>query len=203
MARFDRGWPLAGAWAAVISILVLGAASLATGQPFWMPLNATSHGLYGPEAAQFTGFDLAHTVVGAVIHVASCFFWAAVAVLMLRGVQRGNMALAAGRGASDGGTGRGGRLRADARPVDARLGTGPAARRGHGGACFSGCGAGAAQRQPRPQTPRAGNRSNRRRPTRHRPQGLTQAGLFRPPAPAASFWSKYPCTGDADTLAAV
>ena len=98
MARFDRGWPLAGAWAAVISILVLGAASLATGQPFWMPLNATSHGLYGPEAAQFTGFDLAHTVVGAVIHVASCFFWAAVAVLMLCGVQRGNMALAAGAG---------------------------------------------------------------------------------------------------------
>src|SRR5690606_19699559 len=93
MARFDRGWPLAGIWAAVVSIMVLGAASLVTGQPFWMPLNATSHGLYGPEAAQFTGFDLAHTVVGAVIHVASCFFWAAVAVLMLRGVQRGNMAL--------------------------------------------------------------------------------------------------------------
>lgn len=98
MARFDRGWPLAGAWAAVISILVLGAASLATRQPFWMPLNATSHGLYGPEAAHFTGFDLAHTVVGAVIHVAACFFWAGVAVLMLRGVQRGNMALAAGAG---------------------------------------------------------------------------------------------------------
>ena len=94
MARFDHAWPLAGGAAVVASVLGLGLASLAVGLPFWMPLNATSHALHGPEAAQFTGLDLAHTGLGAAIHVAACFFWAAVAVLMLRDSARGGAVLA-------------------------------------------------------------------------------------------------------------
>lgn len=102
MARFDRSWPLAGGAATVLSVLVLGLAAMAAGLPFWMPLNATSHALHGPEAGQFAGLDLAHTGVGAVIHVAACFFWAAVAVLMLRAAERGSPMLAWAAGLATG-----------------------------------------------------------------------------------------------------
>lgn len=102
MARFNTGWPLAGSTATVVSILVLGLLAMAQGMPFWMPLNATSHGLHGAAAAQVQALDLGHTAIGAVIHAGACFFWAAVAVLMLRGVRQRRPALAwlAGLGAA-------------------------------------------------------------------------------------------------------
>ena len=84
MARFDLAWPLAGALAALLSALVLGATAAARGLPVWMPLNATTHALHGPAAAGTTALDLGHTGLGTAIHVASCFFWAAVAVLLVR-----------------------------------------------------------------------------------------------------------------------
>lgn len=90
MARFDLGWPLAGVSAAVVSALALGAMSAARGLPAWLPLNATSHVLHGPDAASTPALDLAHTGLGAAIHVGSCFFWAAVAVLLIRKARRGS-----------------------------------------------------------------------------------------------------------------
>ncbi|RDW12822.1 hypothetical protein DIE28_11485 [Paracoccus thiocyanatus] len=94
MARFDLAWPLAGALAAGLSAVVLGALAAARGLPVWMPLNATSHGLHGPQAATVTALDLAHTGLGAAIHVGSSFFWAAVAVFLLRRAASGDMRLA-------------------------------------------------------------------------------------------------------------
>ncbi|GEK69683.1 hypothetical protein [Paracoccus denitrificans] len=94
MARFDLAWPLAGACAAVLSALVLGAWAAARGMPVWMPLNATTHALHGPAAASTTALDLSHTGLGAAIHVASCFFWAAVAIWLVRRVPRGGAGLA-------------------------------------------------------------------------------------------------------------
>lgn len=84
MARFTRAWPLAGALATALSILVLAAAALMQGQPAWLPLNATTHAIHGPDAAAFRGIDLAHTGLGLLIHVVSAFFWASVAVLLVR-----------------------------------------------------------------------------------------------------------------------
>ncbi|WP_240200104.1 MULTISPECIES: hypothetical protein [Paracoccus] len=94
MARFDLAWPLAGAFAAVLSALALGVSSALRGLPVWMPLNATTHALHGPAAATTTAFDLTHTGLGAAIHVVSCFFWAAVAVLLIRKAARGGAAVA-------------------------------------------------------------------------------------------------------------
>lgn len=93
MARFDLAWPLAGGLAAVLSIIVLAAAALLQGLPGWLPLNATTHALYGPEAAELHGIDLGHTGLGLVIHVVSAFFWAAVAVLIARIPDRPNALL--------------------------------------------------------------------------------------------------------------
>ena len=94
MARLGHAWPLAAGGAVAASVLGLGLAALAMGLPFWMPLNATSHALHGPAAAQFTGLDLAHTGLGLVIHVVACGFWAAVAVLMLHDSAHGGATLA-------------------------------------------------------------------------------------------------------------
>lgn len=93
MARFDLGWPLAGAFATVLSGLVLGALAAARGLPAWAPLNATTHALYGPEVTR-TALDLGHTGLGAAIHVAACFFWSAVAVLLIRRAPLGGSGLA-------------------------------------------------------------------------------------------------------------
>lgn len=82
--RFGPAWLLAGVMGTILSGVVLGTASALAGQPVWMPLNATSHGLHGAAAAEFTGMDFRHTGLGLVIHVASSFFWAAVAVVLLR-----------------------------------------------------------------------------------------------------------------------
>lgn len=84
LARLYRAWLLAGTLAAGLSILALAAAALLRGLPGWMPLNATTHAFYGAEAAAFRGLDLAHTGLGLVIHVASAFFWAGIAVLLTR-----------------------------------------------------------------------------------------------------------------------
>ncbi|WP_258552058.1 hypothetical protein [Paracoccus versutus] len=94
MARFTLAWPLAGAGAALLSIPVLAALSAGRGLPPWMPLNATTHALHGAEAARTTALDLAHTGLGTAIHVASCFFWAGVAVLLVRRAARGGPWLA-------------------------------------------------------------------------------------------------------------
>ncbi|WP_246175394.1 hypothetical protein [Paracoccus limosus] len=98
MARFNLGWPLAGAFAALLSILMLGALCVARGLPPWLALNATTRVLHGPAAAAVTALDLTHTGLGAAIHLASCFFWAAVAVLLVRMAPRGNLWLALGAG---------------------------------------------------------------------------------------------------------
>ncbi|MFD1881161.1 hypothetical protein [Paracoccus pacificus] len=94
MARYDLAWPLAGVLAFGLSMLVLGVLSLMNGLPFWMPLNATTHTFYGPNAADFTGFDLAHTGLGAIINLAACFFWAAVTVFTVRGARKGRIGMA-------------------------------------------------------------------------------------------------------------
>lgn len=94
MARFDLGWPMAGTVATVVSALTLGVLALGEGLPFWMPLNATTHALHGAEAARTTALDLGHTGLGALIHVAACFFWALVAVMLIRWAPRGPVWLA-------------------------------------------------------------------------------------------------------------
>lgn len=94
MARFDRGWPLAGMLASAVSALVLGGLCLGRGLPGWMAMNATTHAFYGPEAATAPVLDLAHTGLGAVVHVLACFFWAGVAVLLIRKAPRGGLGLA-------------------------------------------------------------------------------------------------------------
>lgn len=100
MARFDLGWPLAGVHASVLSALTLGMLALVVGQPVWMPINATTHAIHGPEAADFPAIDLLHTGLGASIHVLACFFWSAIAVLIMRkaALRRTNPAWVAGLG---------------------------------------------------------------------------------------------------------
>ncbi|WP_245155762.1 hypothetical protein [Paracoccus ravus] len=73
----------AGMVAAAFSLVVLGVLAALAGQPFWMPLNVTTQALYGPEVAQIREVDLGHTVLGLLIHVASCIFWAAIAFLLM------------------------------------------------------------------------------------------------------------------------
>ncbi|MBC9247521.1 hypothetical protein H4P12_12565 [Paracoccus sp. 11-3] len=87
-ARNDHGWLLAGIWASLLSAVVLGLLSVTRGLPVWMPLNVPTHAFYGPEVAQETALDLSHTAVGGFIHVVACFFWAAVAVVILRILRR-------------------------------------------------------------------------------------------------------------------
>jgi len=94
MARFDLAWPLAGTCAALLSALILGGLCAARGLPPWMALNATSHALHGAAAAEIAVLDRAHTGLGAAIHVVSCLFWAAVAVLMIRRAAAGGAWLA-------------------------------------------------------------------------------------------------------------
>ncbi len=78
----------AGLCAAVFSVIVLGVLAMLGGQPFWMPLNVTTQGFFGPEVAQIRTLDLTHTGFGLAIHVASCLFWAAIAVLLLKRIGR-------------------------------------------------------------------------------------------------------------------
>ncbi len=94
MARYDRAWPLAGAMAAGLTLLALGLLSWLQGTAFWAPVNASTQIIHGPDAARFDGVDWAHTGLGVIINVAACFFWAAVAVFMMRSARKGRIAIA-------------------------------------------------------------------------------------------------------------
>lgn len=97
MARLDLGWPLAGIYATLFSVATLGAIAVFRGLPLWAPLNVTSHILHGQEVT-LTALDLRHTGLGATIHVVSCFFWSAIAVLVIRRATKssGKLAWSAG-----------------------------------------------------------------------------------------------------------
>ncbi len=71
-AALVSGSVAAGISSAALAILAVGAGKSAA-----QPLNATSHWLHGPGAAEIRGFDLAHTGVGAATHHAATIFWAA------------------------------------------------------------------------------------------------------------------------------
>jgi len=86
---------LAGILAAIFSLIVLGGLTAVSGQPFWMPLNVTTQAIYGPEVAEIPAFDLGHTGLGLLIHVISCIFWAAVAMIFMQWI---GSAAAAGLG---------------------------------------------------------------------------------------------------------
>lgn len=93
MARFDLGLPLAGSFAALLSGAVLGVMAAKRGLPAWAPLNTTSHALHGPDVTR-TALDLSHTGVGAVIHIAACFLWSALTVLLIRRARKSSSILA-------------------------------------------------------------------------------------------------------------
>jgi hypothetical protein len=71
---FDILW--SGVIGSIASALAAGMAARAEGQGALQPLNATSHWLYGQRAGRVRRFDVAHTAVGSVTHVASALFWA-------------------------------------------------------------------------------------------------------------------------------
>lgn len=83
MASFDRALPVAGLLAGALCALALSLLAARQGLPPWTPLNATSHLIHGPAAA-IPDLNWTHTAPGGVIHFASAFFWAAIAVLLLR-----------------------------------------------------------------------------------------------------------------------
>ncbi len=62
--------------AAATSTMALALMAKAEGTGPLQPLNATSHWLHGPGAAQLRDADLAHTGVGYATHGAATFFWA-------------------------------------------------------------------------------------------------------------------------------
>ncbi|SEO22963.1 hypothetical protein SAMN04489859_10492 [Paracoccus alcaliphilus] len=101
MAGLGLALPLAGSFAAVLSALVLGVMAVMEGVAPWMPLNATSNVLHGPAAVTIADVDLTHTAPGAIIHIVSAFFWAGVAILLVRatGTRRRSGRHAAGRAA--------------------------------------------------------------------------------------------------------
>lgn len=94
MARFGLALPIAGALAALLSALALALLSYGRGLVPWAAFNATTHAIHGPQAATTGQLDWSHTGLGLGIHVVSCFFWAAVAILFLRAASRGRLALA-------------------------------------------------------------------------------------------------------------
>ena len=83
VAKFTYSLPMTGTIAALLSAIVLGIYSAVKGLPSWMPLNATSHVWHGPAAAQVAAITWSHTAFGTAIHIASAFFWAAVAIVLL------------------------------------------------------------------------------------------------------------------------
>lgn len=62
---------------AITSGVALAATARAEGNGALQPLNATSHWLNGPRAADVRTDDVAHTGVGWATHYAATFFWAA------------------------------------------------------------------------------------------------------------------------------
>lgn len=65
------------------------------------PLNATSHIVWGDEAATHDAFDVQHTVVGAALNASAMLAWAAVQEALLgRWARRGSVLRAAAGGAA-------------------------------------------------------------------------------------------------------
>ena len=66
-----------GAAATATSTTALAAMAVLEGKGPAQPLNATSHMLYGDEAATFRDADVDHTIIGLGTHAAATIFWAA------------------------------------------------------------------------------------------------------------------------------
>ena len=69
---------VSGTVATATSAAALALLASAEGKGMAQPLNATSHWLYGDEAAGFRHRDIDHTIVGYATHHAATTFWALV-----------------------------------------------------------------------------------------------------------------------------
>ena len=63
--------------ATLASTIALAIVARLEGKGVAQPLNATSHWLYGADAARYRNTDVDHTIVGFATHAAATFFWAA------------------------------------------------------------------------------------------------------------------------------
>lgn len=80
MARWSHLFTRAavsGTAAALSSTLALALAARAEGKGALQPVNATSHWLHGPRAADVCAADVSHTGIGYATHHAATLFWAA------------------------------------------------------------------------------------------------------------------------------
>ncbi len=75
---------ISGSVASITSSLMLATASLYEGKRAVQPLNATSHWLHGPEAADRNELSMAKTGLGFGTHLAATVFWAALFEFLLR-----------------------------------------------------------------------------------------------------------------------
>ena len=94
---FARSVLASGTLATATSATALALVAVREGKGAAQPLNATSHWLYGREAAKFPRADVDHTPIGFATHYAATIFWATAfeAWLALRG-RRGASAAALG-----------------------------------------------------------------------------------------------------------
>ncbi|SMO85602.1 hypothetical protein [Paracoccus laeviglucosivorans] len=76
---------LIGSSAGFVSALALALVALTQGLSPAAPLKATAHVVLGPDAVSGSAAAL---VIGGVIHVVSACFWAVIAVLLMRPIQR-------------------------------------------------------------------------------------------------------------------
>ena len=94
---FVRSVLASGTLATATSAAALSIVALCEGKGAAQPLNATSHWLYGDEAASFPDGDLDHTPIGFGTHYAATIFWALFFEAWLsRQPRRGALAVAAG-----------------------------------------------------------------------------------------------------------
>lgn len=85
---------LCGTMASLASAASLMIASHLEGRSPWQPLNATSHWLWGDQAARIEDADLKHTGAGVVTHHASAMFWGSLfGVWLARQPRRGAAAM--------------------------------------------------------------------------------------------------------------
>jgi hypothetical protein len=75
--KFLRRALASGLAGTVTSTAALAAMASIEGKGAAQPLNATSHVVYGDEAAAFRQADVDHTVIGLGTHAAATIFWAA------------------------------------------------------------------------------------------------------------------------------
>jgi hypothetical protein len=66
---------LCGIGAGIAANFALSIAGKAEGRSMWQPVNATSHWLWGPDAAKRSSADIAHTATGATTNQAAAMFW--------------------------------------------------------------------------------------------------------------------------------